>query len=80
MGRVRPEENLVWSIDLSSLVGRKILVETDDGHYRTGVLTEIIWRPIKVLGMDWDSPTALKLDLDESDTIPWLIVKSITLA
>lgn len=80
MGRVRPEESLVWNIDLSALVGRKVLVETDDGHYRTGTLTEIVWRPIKVLGMEWDSPFALKLDLDDADRIPWLIVKTITLA
>jgi len=76
---MKVEDQLVWCIDLSALIGRRIEVETDDGHYRSGILTEIIWRTMKVLGMEWDTPIALKLDLDEADHIPWSIIKTVKL-
>lgn len=55
---------------LTGLKGRKIEVETAEGVIRTGVLTDIRTRAIRI-GADSQAeiPTAIVLDADGTDTI-----------
>ena len=64
---------------LTGLKGRKVEVETMEGVVRTGVLTEIQTRGIRI-GADSEGqiPTAIVLDADRSDPIGFPSVKRIS--
>lgn len=71
---------LVWQINLSPLIGRRVTVETHDGHYRGGVLSKIEWAESTILGIECQYPAGICFDGESSDSIPWALIKNIRLA
>lgn len=71
------ESRLIWQINLRPILGHKIVVETHDGHYRQGALTEVKWAEFKLFKVPCQYPAELILDGDRNDTIPFTLVKSI---
>ena len=69
----------IWTT-LEKLQGERITVETTDGCYRHGVLTGISWSHVNVTGRDLRSPTAIALDNEPGDELPWNRLKQVSLA
>lgn len=68
---------LIWK-GLESLVGKRIQVETHDGGYRHGVLTEIQWTSVVVDGRELRTPAGIGLDNEPGDVFRWDQLKVIT--
>jgi hypothetical protein len=71
---------LVWLINLKPLRGRRVRIETFDGHYREGVVMGIEMSTVMVLGKPFDYPSAIRFELDDADGIPWTSIKTLELA
>lgn len=70
---------IVWEIDLSRIIGRKVNVETREGHVREGAtLTEIRYDSTELLGNTVEYPVAIVLDTD--DLIPFTQLRHLKLA
>jgi hypothetical protein len=66
-----------WEIDLSTLVSRKVEVETIEGIKRTGKLKEIRFSdPIVIDGRECRYPVEIKF-MDDEDLITFNRLKSI---
>lgn len=71
------KDQLVWHIDLRPLVGKRLVVETHDGHYAEGTLIGFEMSTLKVLGLEFAYPKSLRFNQEEADGIPWVLIKSI---
>lgn len=60
----------MWA-ELEGLTGIVIDLETTDGCTRTGELTGITWRSVKVQGVMLKWPRGLILNGDPNDELPW---------
>jgi hypothetical protein len=70
----------LWDIDLSTLIGRRVKVETMEGISRTGVLNDVRFHdPIKILDREVHLPKEIVFETD-SDTVTFYRIRSITLA
>lgn len=55
---------IVWNIDLTALVKKRIAIETLDGANLTGVLSRVVFRPMTIDGHAVETPVAIVLDGD----------------
>ena len=60
----------MWA-PLQGLIGRKISLETMDGCTRSGKLTDITWRSVRIQGIELEWPMGLILNGDATDELPW---------
>lgn len=68
-----------WEIDLSTLIGRKIVVETVEGIKRIGALRKATFGdPIEIVDRKVAVPVAIQFD-DEADLITFARIRSIRL-
>ena len=70
------QSKLVWQINLSAMLNHVIVVETHDGHYRTGLLTKVEWAEVKIFKVTCQYPANLCFE-DSMDSIPWQLIRSI---
>lgn len=63
---------------VEQLQGKRIAVETMDGCQRRGVLTKITYAAVNVDGREVKVPTAIGLDNEPGDELPWSRLKAIT--
>lgn len=56
-----------WDIDLENLIGLRFLIETSDGIYREGVLTQIRWKELTLDGSVVRYPEVFQLDKDSAN-------------
>ena len=75
------EEDRKWSFsfDLEPIIGKTAYIETGDGSYREGVITEIDLYVFKINGEDTDIPIALELNGDPGDRIEFRQIRDLTL-
>ena len=57
--------------NLNGLVNRKVKIETSDGCYRSGVLSSVIWHQVTVGDGKLSVPSAIRLDNEPGDELPW---------
>jgi hypothetical protein len=53
-----------WTIDITPLLGKQVKIESKDGIYLEGALTDLIVEPIKFCGKTVAFPVLLELDKD----------------
>jgi hypothetical protein len=59
-----------WDIDLSTVIGRQIEVETIEGIKRNGILTEVRFgEPIDLIGKIVAIPVSLIIDKEDEITL-----------
>lgn len=66
------------SVDFRALHFGRMRIETIDGATREGKITRLHYGQRTVLGRVLQYPERIVLDNEESDYIPWELVKTIT--
>lgn len=69
---------IIWQIDLSQLIGKRVVIETREGFNRTATLTEVRYGSMKMLGSVVEYPTEIVLDGD--DPLPFTQLVHLNLA
>jgi hypothetical protein len=69
---------LKWDIDLSSLMGVRVRIETKDGCIRETIIQDVEWGEVDIIGYTCPLPNRLVLD-DSNDYIQLANVLTISL-
>lgn len=64
-----------WNINLQSMVGKQVRVDTFEGHEREGKLTRFIWRELELNGATVGYP--VEVELNGEDTIPFIQIRAL---
>lgn len=64
MAQVKSQRFFQWVVDFGPMIGRKIKVETREGFRRTGILTEVKFLDLTILGVEVSLPREIVLDGD----------------
>jgi hypothetical protein len=56
---------ITWQIDLSQLIGKRVSIETHEGHLRTASLTEVRYKTTHIAGYTVETPDGIVLDGDD---------------
>lgn len=80
MGKSDDGVVFIWDIDFSTLIGKKIHIETSDGLNREGNLKSIEWgEPIKLFGREIRLPISMRFSDDFDDIVDFNRIKTVNL-
>jgi len=65
------------STGLAKIVGESVRLVTVDGLVRSGILTKVETRVVRVDGREVHFPTVVVLNGDDSDPIPFSVLESV---
>jgi len=68
-----------WDIDLDALVGSFIKIETNESMYREGRLSAVKYRKMDFMGEVVTVLEGLEMNGDETDVIPFELIKRVDL-
>lgn len=73
------EEGFVWEIDVSDLLAEKkhVKIETEDGAYLVGVLTDVRMAKFLFMGEEVDVPVEIELNDDQEMRIPVSRIRTV---
>lgn len=65
-----------WNINLQSMVGKPVRVETYEGHVREGKLSRFEFRELELNGVKVGYP--VEVQLNGEDSIPFVQIRALT--
>lgn len=66
-----------WNINLQSMVGKQVRVDTYEGHVREGKLSKFEFRELELNGAKVGYP--VEVQLNGEDSIPFIQIRSLAL-
>lgn len=60
-----------WNIDLTALMNKPVVLETKEGHVRTGKVTAVEWQDLKLNDVIVQVPVEIELDGSWTERVPF---------